>query len=202
MGAISDAESLVLRASAARNPSTSRSSFRRHEMEWIYETAAIKMVVSAERFLEYSLGMYVIGVRKGTKYRPRRVRILSVSLPAILSIFAGDRNFVGWVDGSAVVKRAKEWLRDGEPFNRALVPNRLLLNYVQIMRNSICHDSDSAFESFQEETRLRYGALPSRVTPGFLLMSAPPLSFSLLGSPTLFAGIADTYKWIAKQIVP
>ena len=159
------------------------------------------MITAFERFMETSLGLYAIGARTESGFRPRRRQQINVTLPAVLALFRGDAAFVGWVDPQAVTRRAEKWLRGGEPFQTALTPLSALLVYVLQMRNVIAHESDSAFDKYEKATRHLYGALPSRLQPGEQLMSPPPGGLAGVTGASLFSGVVTAYRWIGAAVV-
>lgn len=199
--AIDEAREFVHRCETSRHSHRERPALKKQQIGWAHELALLKMMVASERFLEYSLGLYVIGTRTGSGYRPRRRRQVAMSLPEILGTFRGDQAFVGWVDPSAVIGRAERWLRGGEPFRTALSSTSQLLSFVQKMRNVIAHESDSAFEKYDNETRRLYGAKPTEVGPGPQLTSPPPGGLAGVAGASLFEGVTAAYRWIAKTIV-
>src|SRR5690606_14908195 len=137
-------------------------------------------------FFEESLGLYVIGERTESGYRPRRRRIIQSSLPSILEVFRGEQDFIGWNDPTAIIERAEKWLRDGGPYQNTLAGASRLISYLRWMRNAIAHASDSATEKYERATRNLYGAVPKRLTPGSQLLRPPPPAIPYLIGPTLF----------------
>jgi hypothetical protein len=199
---ISDAEDFVRRCKNARHARHNRAAFAKTYVGWAHELATLKMIVASELFLEVSLGLYAIGNRAGSGYRPRRRRKIDISLPEVLDVFRGDRPYVGWVDPGAVIGRAENWLRSGEPFRTALSSTSQLLSFVQKMRNVIAHESESAFDKYEQEARRLYGARPKEVSPGCQLAAPPPAGLTGVLGVSLFDGVAGTYRWIASTIVP
>lgn len=198
---IAEAEDFAQRCSHSRHARQNKAALTKNHIGWAHELATLKMIVASERFLEVSLGLYAIGSQTGSGYRPRRRRQITMPLPEVLAVFRGDQAYVGWVDPGAVIGRAQKWLRHGEPFQTALSSTSQVLSLVQKMRNVIAHESDSAFDKYENETRRLYGARPKVVGPGTQLMAAPPASLTGIAGASLFIGVAGTYRWIAKSVV-
>jgi hypothetical protein len=170
-------------------------------MEWAHEAALLKLVVASEQFFEVTLGLYALGERTRSGYRPRRRRHIQSSLPSILEVFRGDQEFVGWNEPAVIIRRAERWLRQGEPYQTTLAAGSQLLTYLKIMRNAIAHASDNALEKYENATRRLYGALPRRVTPGAQLLQAPPAAIPYLAGATLFDASVSVYRLVALGIV-
>lgn len=196
------AEEFVNRSAAARHPHANRPALRSAHIEWANEAALLKVIVASEQFLETTLGLYAIGERAASGYRPRVKRRVVLSLPAMLHVFRGDQDFVGWNDPAAVIRRAEAWLRNGEPFQTSLSASSQLLSYLRQMRNVIAHESNSANEKYERATRRLYGALPRRSSPGLRLMDLPPASIPYLTGSSLFQASIGTYRLLAAGIVP
>jgi hypothetical protein len=162
----------------------------------------LKLVVASEQFFEVTLGLYAIGERTATGYRPRRRRRVESSLPSILELFRGDQDFLGWNEPSVIIRRAERWLQNGEPYQTTLASASQLLAYLRIMRNAIAHASDNAAEKYENATRRLYGALPKRTTPGAQLVGPPPAGIPYLAGGNLFSASVSAYRLIATSIVP
>ena len=83
----------------------------------------------------------------------------------------------------------------------ALASTAQLLSFVQMMRNVIAHESDSALDKYIEQTRRLYGAKPKEVRPGYQLMAAPPAGLNGAAGSSLFKAVAISYRWIATTVV-
>ena len=198
---VSEAGSFVSRCATARRVGGNRPALIAANIEWAHEVALLKVMVASERFFELALGLYVIGERTTSGYRPRRIRRIESTLPSILDAFRGDQNFIGWNDPSDIAKRAERWLRNGEPFQTTLSAAGQLLKYLKTMRNAIAHSSDSALEKYANATRSLYGATPKQVSPGIQLGQPPPTAIPYLAGATLFEASMQAYRLIASQIV-
>jgi hypothetical protein len=189
------------RCVVARHATVNRRALAANEIELAHEAAALKLVVASELFFETSMGLYVIGERCDSGYRPRRRSQLVLSLNNILEIFKGDQDYVGWNSAAVIIERAERWLRGGEPFQTALSSVSQLVTYLRKMRNVIAHESDSAIEEYERATRALYGALPRRVVPGAQLLGAPPPGIPYLAGPRLFDAVLASYRLLAQRIV-
>lgn len=198
---VRDAENFALRSRTARNATVNRPAFLSNHVEWAHEAALLKIVVASEQFFEVTLGLYAIGERTTTGYRPRRRRLIQSSLPSMLEVFRGDQEFIGWNEPSVVMRRAERWLRNGEPYQTTLSAASQLLMYLKVMRNAIAHASDNALEKYENATRKLYGALPKRVSPGAQLMQSPPTGIPYLSGTTLFEASVAVYRLVASRIV-
>ncbi|MEW6331590.1 MAG: hypothetical protein AB1560_09025 [Pseudomonadota bacterium] len=200
---IDEAADFVARCKTGRHGTVNRSLFVVNQLEWAHEIAVLKIVVASENFFEQTFGLYVLGKRTATGFRVGRLRRnISSSLPQILQIFRGDRNFIGWVEPTEIIERAARWLKGGEPYQTTLTSTSQLLVYVKKMRNVIAHESDDAIEKYEKATRNLYGALPKRVSPGAQLIQPPPPAIPYLNGATLFEAILGTYRLIGQRIVP
>lgn len=199
---IAESESFVNRCKAARSPGINRPALVTSQVEWAHEVATLKLVVASEQFFETTLGLYVLGKRTPTGYRVRRLRTIASSLPAVLDVFTGDQDYLGWNSPTVIIERAERWLKGGGPYQGTLSSASQILVYLKKMRNAIAHDSDNARKEYQQATRRLYGALPRRVCPGAQLIQPPPPGISYLVGASLFESVVGTYRLIAKQIVP
>ena len=196
-----DAESFVLLSRTARTAAANRPAFRMNHVEWVHETALLKLVVASEEFFEVTLGLYALGERTQTGYRPQRRRLIRSSLPSILEVFRGDQDFVGWNEPAVIIRRAERWLRQGEPYQTTLGAASQMLTYLRIMRNAIAHESDSALAKYENATRRLYGALPSRLSPGAQLLQPPPGAIPYLVGASLFEASVGVYRLVGQGIV-
>lgn len=192
----------VARCIAARHATQARNAFTADQIEWSYEIAFLKMFAASEEFFEVAMGLYAIGERAPSGFRPRRRRNVRVSLPQVLEMFKGDQNFVGWNEPDPIIKRAEGWFRNGEPFQTALGGASQLLGYLKRARNVIAHDSDDAYERFARATRTYYGSVPRILTPGRVLAGTLPTGIAGLSGSTLFEASVNTFRAVAAQVVP
>jgi len=197
-----EAEDFVKRCQGARHASRNRPALIAGQIEWAHEAAAVKLAVASEQFLEITLGLYTLGHRTTSGYRPRRVRTVVLSLPSMLEVFRGDQAFIGWSDPSTVIARSARWLRRGEPYLTTLSSASQLLSYLKKMRNVIVHESDDAVERYERATRALYGALPRRIAPGAQLAGPPPTGMPFLVGASLFEACLGVYRTIAQGVVP
>lgn len=186
----------------ARAAHSNRQALTAPQLTWAYEHAMLKATVAWELFLENALALYVVGERapSGRLYA-RRKRITGGTVRQVRITFRGDSEFVSWLSVEAVSGRAEEWLRDGGPFSNALASAGSPLAYVRILRNAIAHNSDAAWEKFEEKTRRLYGSVPRSLSPGSQLSAAPAASLGLPG-PTLFEGTVALFRALSSQITP
>ena len=198
---ILEAEEIVRRSLNARDATSGRPAYTVAQLEWIYEASLLKAVVSSEQFLEETLGLYAIGEKTKSGYRPRRRRMLQSSLPEILKVFRGDQEYIGWTSPAVIIARAEQWLTRGGPYQSTLSAASQLLNYVKVMRNVIAHESDSASEKYAKVTLRLYGANPKRSSPGAQLMRPPPAAIPGLIGATLFEATNGLYRSVAAGIV-
>lgn len=193
---------LLHRSAEVRSAVDNRQGFSRAQLRWIHELSLIKATTAWELYLELSLAHYVLGHRApGGRLFARKKQLRGVSLAATRKTFAGDGEFVSWIEFKVVTDRADKWLRGGEPFRTVLGSVGAPLHYVRFLRNAIAHSSASAWELFESKTRTYYGALPRDATPGSQLMAAPAASFGL-GPGTLLEGLIDLFEALTKRITP
>lgn len=174
----------------------------RHRL-WAYEMALVKASAGWERYLELSLAHYVLGDRApGGRLYARRRRLEGASLAEIRRTFAGDRDFVDWLKVSSVTNRAEQWLRDGEPFNSALLSAGSALGYAPLIRNASVHSSDDSRDKLRDKTRKLYGSVPRELVPGALLAGKAPPSLGMGAQPTLLFGYLELFERLATRITP
>lgn len=196
-----EAETFVSRCGAALHHRGYGAALLARQLEWAHELAMLKVIVASEEFFETTMGLYVIGERTSRGYRPRRRRQVRSSLPEVLKVFRGDRDYVGWGHPADVIQRAEQWLRNGDPYQTTLSAASQLLVYLKTMRNCIAHESDSAFDKYKNATRKLYGALPRNVSPGAQLILPPPAAIPGLVGASLFDASLGVYRLVAQQIV-
>jgi len=189
------------RGFAGIDRTTGRHVFTNQQKLVLAEATFLLCCVAWERFLEYSFACYITGERARSGYRTRRIRRMDMSVAEARRIVLGDNKFVGWVDAKIVGSRAKKWFEDGEPFSTALAGGSNLLNYLQLMRNVIAHDSGSAFESFKNATRISFGSVPAGLSAGGQLVTPCPASLGGVGANLLDTAVAY-YRLMSDQIVP
>lgn len=199
--AVDEAETFLVRArSRPARAGGAATSFTRNQLEWCAETSLLKAFLALEVFLEDCMALYVVGERAPGGRRPRRLKKLDGTTKQAKETFKGGKAFVKWNNSGEVIKRASEWLKDGEPFTTALSGASTPLGYLRVVRNAIAHESESAADQFSEQTRKLYGAVPRRLTPGSVLLG--PCAAALGPHATLIDGSFVVLRAIAAGVVP
>jgi len=198
---LEEAVDFLSRGRQAIDRATGRPVFTQKQVSILAETSFLCGCVAWERFLELSLAHYVLGERAPSGYRPKRIIKMRATLPRMRKVFAGDKNYVGWIESGVVRKRAGVWLKDGGPYGPALTSGGTLLTYLRKLRNVVAHDSESAFGEFEDATRQYYGSVPSNFSAGGQLLAVSAPSFGGTGGELLSDAFA-AYRLLAQQIVP
>jgi hypothetical protein len=201
---VTSALEFAQRGQNARHHAVAQPAFRRQELEWIYEAALMKVFVAWETYMESVMGCYAIGQRAPSGYRaPRlRQRRVQMSLSEILRVFRGDQRFVGWSEPGIVIRRARDWFKNGEPFATRVGAAAQTVSYLRILRNAIAHESESAQDTFVSETRRLYGAAVARPTPGGQLLGPCPAAIPGLTGASLLQGAAQVLSATASALAP
>ena len=84
------------------------------------------------------------------------------------------RGYINWDNLQHVRQRAKRFFKDGEPFEKVLIPRLHLIQDMQIVRNAIAHRSLTSQEKFEKLVRDKLGSLPPRLTVGSFLDTSIP----------------------------
>ena len=163
----------------------------------IVELAFLRSYLAWERFLEESFILYLLGKRAPRGRQPRRFAMPPDAKTA-REFVQGGREYAKW-DGAATLDRAKVFFRAGRPYANAIEPRRHLLREVQIVRNAIAHQSETARRKFEKLVRDKCGTLPPKTTVGKFLTttvsgSNPAKSF--------FELYLDEVVMVAREIVP
>jgi hypothetical protein len=85
-----------------------------------------------------------------------------------------ERAYADWTEMEAVLKLAKLYFENGEPYESALRPLLADLRHMRIIRNSIAHRSESSHKKLEDVTRGLLGHVPKALTAGLLLKTTVP----------------------------
>jgi hypothetical protein len=201
---LASAIAFAQRAQTARHPIADRPAFRRQHVEWACEAALLKIFVAWETYMEMVMACYATGQRAPSGYRAPRLpqRRLTMSVPQVARLFRGEQRFLGWSDPGVVIRRAKHWFRNGEPFTTHVGGVAQTVLYLKAVRNAVAHESDSAYGTFLAETRRVYGAVVGSPTPGGQLLGPCPPGIPGLAGPNLLEAAGQSLDAIALALAP
>ncbi|MGB9914699.1 MAG: hypothetical protein ACPLIG_04845 [Candidatus Bathyarchaeales archaeon] len=104
----------------------------------INELSFLKLFISWEHFLEQAFIRFMCGA-KNSAGLPREIYVNPTSLEHALSMLKQKQRYVDWTIVDDVIKRAKLYFKDGEPFSTALGQASAHLTEMKIIRNRIVH---------------------------------------------------------------
>jgi len=148
----------------------------------IVELAFLRGFLGWESFLEESFVLHMLGRRPRRAPRPHRYA-LPPNRKAALDFSSAGREYAKWDAAPEVIRRAKQFFRDGQPYADPLQLKLNTLQGAQIVRNAVAHRSGTAANRFEAIARNELkGTLPPGLTVGGFLNltkpgSAPPESF-------------------------
>ena len=189
-----DAYSWSLPGTHGRQPYITRK--RRDSMT---ELAFLRAFVGWEVFLEESFILYLLGQKPPRGRPPNRYTFPPDLRAATEWVVPEGREYARWNIATQVAIRADRHFRSGGPFASVLRRNQNTLDEARFIRNAIAHDSESAYERFEQVVRNALGTLPPRLTVGaflgaFVPGTAPPVSF--------LEYYIEKIDFAARQIVP
>lgn len=148
----------------------------------IIELAFLRGFLGWESFLEESFILHMLGRRPRHGVRPHRYA-LPPDRAAALDFSSAGKDYAKWDGAPEVVRRAKQFFRDGVPYVAPLQSKMNALQDAKTVRNAVAHRSGTAIDQFEKLARNELkGALPPGLTVGGFLNttkpgSAPPESF-------------------------
>ncbi|MFN7979425.1 MAG: hypothetical protein U0P30_14915 [Vicinamibacterales bacterium] len=102
---------------------------------------------------------------------------------AALEFSSAGRGYAKWDSAPEVIRRAKQFFRDGKPYVDPLNLKLNTLEDIRVIRNAVAHRSGTAFNKFETVARNELkGVLPPGLTVGGFLNltkpgTTPPESF-------------------------
>lgn len=148
-------------------------SITQRDTELIAELAGLRLFIIWEDFLEQTFIRYMCGAKTSSGYSPK----LYVKVPKLehaKNILLGGRLYIDWENASEVAQRAETYFRNGEPYATVLRAAQIHLDTFRAIRNRIAHSSEFAETQFLKKVEVLYGYVPTKITPGLLLLSHPP----------------------------
>jgi len=136
----------------------------------INELSFLKLFISWEHFLEQSFIRFMCKAKNSAGF-PVETYVNPRDLEHALNMLKQKQRYVDWTVVNDVIKRAKLYFKDGEPFSTALGQVSAHLTEMKIIRNRIVHESKKANEDFRNLVRQKFGHFPRGMMPGKLLMS-------------------------------
>ncbi|MFZ7134319.1 MAG: hypothetical protein ACOWWR_18385 [Eubacteriales bacterium] len=134
----------------------------------IIELAFLQTMLAWEVFLEDSFIRYICGAETQSGYSPK-CYLKPISMEHSFDMLRQDKPYIEWNNASNVLKLAKLYFKDGQPYRDALSPILQDLNRTRIIRNSIAHSSKASRKSLENLARDILGHKPNKLTPGLLL---------------------------------
>ena len=146
----------------------------------IAELVFLKIFISWESFLEQTFIRYMCGGETSSGFCPERY-VRPKKLEHAMDILLQNREYVDWTRWSEVKTWARNFFRNGEPYEPVILGAEVILNEMKTIRNRIAHHSDSASEKFLNLVRTKIGNVPRGITPGKLLnTNLPGTGYSIL----------------------
>jgi hypothetical protein len=169
---------------------------RRRTIYLITELAFLQIFLAWEDFLEESFVRYMCGGKAASGYRPN-LYVSPSCLDHAYDILRGQKAFIEWSNAGEVLRRARLFFRDGEPYDPAIAGALQEFEEMRILRNGIAHHSATANGQFENLARALLGYRPRGLVPGLLLASVHSAS-----GQTFLRRYSDIVKTVAAQIVP
>jgi len=173
------------------------------QQETLCEMAFVVLFTAWEQFLETSFETYVVEAPLSA-FRNRH-RVLVIDVETARGLIRGSRKYVEWSEPQAVRDRAEVFFKRGEPFESALSAVTDDVQKMKTIRNRCVHHSQHAIEQYEKMIRKIFGA-GRRLTPGRLLLNAPPPGLSTGAGAGTYSSVFRLYSEIlstaAGQIVP
>ncbi|GAJ15780.1 unnamed protein product [marine sediment metagenome] len=154
------------------------------------------MYLAWEDFLEESFVRYLCGAQTASRYSPK-CYLKPKSLSHALDMLRQHRRYIDWTDASFIIQISNLYFEEGKPYTRALNPILSDLKYMNIIRNSIAHRSESARINLDNATRDLLGYRPIKLSAGLLLETIAPGK-----TQTLFDVYLDIIKLASRRIIP
>lgn len=143
---------------------------QRPEREIVTQAAFVRLYVAFEEFLEFSFGHY--GMRlPGVSGNSIISFAAAPSSDHLHGMFIGTQRFVDWSTPSTVVKLAKLFFKDGEPFTTVINGAQRHLDDMKTVRNGASHVSRTTSASLESLFRRWTGQQQSGVTAYDVLMA-------------------------------
>lgn len=175
----------------------------KEHQERFCEMAFVILFTGWEQFLESTFESRIVDARL-SDFKTHN-RVLVVDLDTAHDLIRGTRRFAEWADPDPVRERAKLFFKGGEPFESALSSILDDLKKMRIIRNCCVHYSQHAIEQYKNMTRQVFGSSRT-ITPGRLLLNAPPIGLSTASGATSYGSSFQFYSEILStaccQIVP
>lgn len=130
--------------------------------------------------------------------RPQRYA-LPPDYKAALDFSAAGKEYATWDSAPHIVKRAKQFFRDGEPYATPLGAKLNALQDAKTVRNAVAHRSGTATAKFEALARAELkGTLPPGLTVGGFLNTTKPGSSPPESFLEFYLG---TFQLVAEKII-
>lgn len=158
----------------------------------IVELSFLKLYLAWEQFLEETFTRFMCGSITASGYSPNRF-VQPPTLKHAYSMVLEGKSFVDWTKISNIIRRARMFFEEGEPYVTAVGSASSELEEMRRIRNRIAHRSEHSVRLFKEVVRQRIGSIPKGMRPGrFLLYIDPNTNQSFLEEySTLLLAIAQ-----------
>jgi hypothetical protein len=118
------------------------------QLNLISELAFLRCVLAWEVFLEESFLVYLTG-GKGLSGKATKRYVTPTTSPQARALLSGESRYLSWNTNDDVIKRAKIWFKDGEPYTSALGALGIH-SEIRTVRNRIAHNSGEAKTKFNK----------------------------------------------------
>jgi hypothetical protein len=164
----------------------------------IVELSFLQISNAWEGFLEETFFHYMCGQKTQSGFSPSLlVTLKNATLDQAASLVNQTKPYSDWSRADEVIKRAKLYFANGEPYYRAIANSNDKLEEIRKIRNGIAHSSAYSREKLEELIRQKTGS-------GSLVKSAGELlcySFST-GGQNLLQDYGSLLKVLGSTIVP
>jgi len=155
-----------------------RSSFLRGQVYTIYELSFLRIFLAWEWFIENTFVSYMLGKKTDKGYSPK-LYVKPLDRNHAYNFVKEGRDYADWLSPDVVIRKARLFFRDGEPYRDALMSIIGDIQDMKTLRNSIVHMSAGPREKFETLVRNKLGYVKTPTTPGEFL-ATPVKGKSLL----------------------
>ena len=135
----------------------------------ISELVFLKIFISWETFLEQTFIRYMCGGVTSSGYYPDRY-VKPKKIDHAMNILLQNKEYLDWTRWNEVKTWAKNFFKNGEPYEPAILGSEVKLNEMKTIRNRIAHHSEASTRKFHTLVRNKLGNVPRGITPGKLLI--------------------------------
>jgi hypothetical protein len=144
------------------------------ERALVSEACFLKLFITLEEFLELSFAHYLVGKMSTARWRPSKYA-KPPTIEHAQKMLIGSQRYVDWSTPDTVVKFAKLYFVDGEPYKTPLAGAKSHLDSMKTVRNSTAHLS-STTRAALEALYSRWTGTPTNGIVAYDMLMAPEAS--------------------------